>query len=537
MSSLNTYVNIVTNTPQVEQADPRQVENNAGGFTFELSPQSRLLRWLVLGSEGGTYYVAERKHTIENVDAAKAALDADPAGTVELIATVSESGRAPKNDQAILAIALACAHPTAKPYALQAIPRVCRTGTHLLQFVATVKRFRGWGRSLSAAVAAWYTSKPESKLCHQVTKYRQRGGMSHRDVLRLCHAKSEAHAGVFRWIAAGSAGAGQREFGGRSYGAVAIPDVLLAFDELQATDSVERVCELIAAHDFTHEMVPSKFIRDQRVWEALLPKIQYQALVRNLGRLGSIGLLTPLSETARLVATKLCDGDALRRSRIHPVGVLTARLTYARGRGIKGNMTWSAVAPVVDALESAFYASFAHIEPAGKRTLLALDVSGSMSGAVLGDGVLTARDASAVMAMVTARTEPAYAFMGFSHRPIELPITASMTLDEVLRTISGIPFGATDCGLPMVYASQRGLDVDTFCVYTDNETYIGPVHPHVAMRTYRRRVPDAKLAVIGMTSTGFTIADPTDTGMLDVVGFDAAAPAMLADFSAGRLTA
>jgi 60 kDa SS-A/Ro ribonucleoprotein len=36
-----------------------------------------------------------------------------------------------------------------------------------------------------------------------------------------------------------------------------------------------------------------------------------------------------------------------------------------------------------------------------------------------------------------------------------------------------------------------------------------------------------------MTSTGFTIADPTDAGMLDVVGFDSAAPAIMADFARG----
>jgi len=36
-----------------------------------------------------------------------------------------------------------------------------------------------------------------------------------------------------------------------------------------------------------------------------------------------------------------------------------------------------------------------------------------------------------------------------------------------------------------------------------------------------------------MTSNGFTIADPSDAGMLDVVGFDAAAPALIADFARG----
>jgi 60 kDa SS-A/Ro ribonucleoprotein len=33
-----------------------------------------------------------------------------------------------------------------------------------------------------------------------------------------------------------------------------------------------------------------------------------------------------------------------------------------------------------------------------------------------------------------------------------------------------------------------------------------------------------------MTGTPFTIADPNDAGMLDVVGFDSSAPAIMSDF-------
>jgi 60 kDa SS-A/Ro ribonucleoprotein len=38
-----------------------------------------------------------------------------------------------------------------------------------------------------------------------------------------------------------------------------------------------------------------------------------------------------------------------------------------------------------------------------------------------------------------------------------------------------------------------------------------------------------------MVSNDFTIADPDDAGMLDVVGFDTATPQILADFVAGRV--
>jgi 60 kDa SS-A/Ro ribonucleoprotein len=38
-----------------------------------------------------------------------------------------------------------------------------------------------------------------------------------------------------------------------------------------------------------------------------------------------------------------------------------------------------------------------------------------------------------------------------------------------------------------------------------------------------------------MTSNGFSIADPEDAGMLDMVGFDAAAPEIMREFALGRI--
>lgn len=48
-------------------------------------------------------------------------------------------------------------------------------------------------------------------------------------------------------------------------------------------------------------------------------------------------------------------------------------------------------------------------------------------------------------------------------------------------------------------------------------------------------IPDAKLVVMGMASTGFTIADPTDPGMLDICGFDSAVPELLKEFVLGNI--
>jgi len=78
----------------------------------------------------------------------------------------------------------------------------------------------------------------------------------------------------------------------------------------------------------------------------------------------------------------------------------------------------------------------------------------------------------------------------------------------------------------MVYALEHQLNVDVLVVYTVTEAYAGRAAPAAALREYRQqsRITDAKLIVCGMNSNGFTLADPEDAGMLDVVGFDSAAP-------------
>ena len=149
------------------------------------------------------------------------------------------------------------------------------------------------------------------------------------------------------------------------------------------------------------------------------------------------------------------------------------------------------------------------------------------------------------MALMTAATEENYHIVGFTAKDTAsgwsqgadltpLPLTPSMRLDDAVKAVSNLPFGGTDCALPMLHAMEKGLSVDAFVVYTDNETWAGQMHPVQALREYRTKtgIP-AKLVVVGMVSNGFSIADPNDGGMLDVVGFDAAAPAVMADFIRG----
>ncbi len=149
---------------------------------------------------------------------------------------------------------------------------------------------------------------------------------------------------------------------------------------------------------------------------------------------------------------------------------------------------------------------------------------------------MTPRTASAAMAMTIAKTEPNHGLYGFSNGLTPLRIHDRMRLDEVEQTIEKVYAGGTDCSLPFVHALQHKLPVDAFIVLTDNETNHG-THPSRAMQEYRQKMGiNAKLIVVGMTATNFTIADPKDPGMLDVVGLDTAVPELISNFIGDRFS-
>ncbi|HEX7653638.1 MAG TPA: TROVE domain-containing protein, partial [Verrucomicrobiae bacterium] len=479
-----------------------QVPNSAGGFVWALDDWARLDRFLILGAEGGTYYLGERKLIEQNHEAVVRCVKLDGMRTLDRIVAISDAGRAPKNDPAIFALALAVTHgvPEVRAHAFARLGEVCRTGTHLFHFAEYVNHLRGWGRGLRSAVGRWYVNRAAADLAHQAVKYQQRDGWSHGDLLRLAHPKapSAEHEAVFRWMLAGAGSGvlGEREVKRRVRGEVrvakyaaagALPALIDAFEQAKRATTAAEIVKLIEAHDLPREAVPTQWLNEMSVWAALLPRMPLNALIRNLGKMTSVGLVQSLGEAKQLVLRKLEDAAALKRARLHPLAILVAQKVYAQGHGDKGSLRWQPVNAVVAALDEAFYAAFANVQPAGKPVLLALDVSGSMAASMIAGTCLSAREASAAMALVTAATEADYEIIAFSagtggyggmHGGGEpgitrVKLTPRMRLDEVVKTVSAIPMGGTDCALPMLWAARQRLHVAGFVTYTDNETWAG----------------------------------------------------------------
>jgi 60 kDa SS-A/Ro ribonucleoprotein len=536
MNKINTSFLNETIT-QTEKLDDSQILNPAGGYVWQIDEMNQIRRFLMLGLTGGTYYAGERELTLNTAKVVSSMAISNGSALVEEIVKISVSGDAAKQDPLLFALAVAATKGSqeTKKMALAAMQVVCRIGTHLFTFVNYYDKLGGgWGRGMRNAVTKWYNDKSAGDLVYQITKYQQRGGWSHRDLLRLSHPRpvTSDHDKIFRYAVKG-----ELQF--------AKDDVMddAAFSRLEAIIQAKGVRDertmlrLILTHNLMREHVPTELQTSPLVQEALLNKMPFNAMIRNLNRMTASGLVAPMSNASKLILSKLTDEDALRKARVHPFNVLVALKTYASGAGVKGSLTWNPVQQIVDSLDDAFYATFKNVKPTGKNFLLGVDVSSSMTRTTVnGAPGITPRVAAAAMALVTANVEKNHLIMGFSTQFVDLKISPNMRLDTVIDKIAKVPFGRTDCAQPMLYAAQNNIPIDTFAIYTDNETYYGNVHPAQALKDYRKKMHrPSKLITCAFSGGKSTIADPNDAGMIDLAGFDSAAPQLIREFSLGNI--
>lgn len=502
---------------------------------YKIDPIKRIKRFLILGSDAGSYYATPHDLTMENAKCIVEAIDMDKGlDVVDLIRTVSVEGLAYRQTPTMFALAICtrCDKDDVRSKALTIVPDVCRTLAMLAEFLtfhqsamANMVKSTGWGHGLRKAISTIVNSPSGKQLAYQATKYKQRNGWSFRDVLRKGHPipRSIEHQQVLHYVTQG------KLTGPSDTETYKFLEAVVEANQSAITE--ERAVELISTFRLAWEHFPSELLKSQSLWKALLTmNMPMTAMIRNLGRMTTNGTIRPMNDATEIIVNQLRDETALRHARIHPFQVLLAMTTYASGHGVNGKQSWDPVPDIVAALEDAFYMSFKNVTPTGARTLLALDVSGSMEWSMLNHTNMSAAEAAAAMMMVTLRTEKSRFPMAFSHSMIPMPLYTYDSLEDVKRMARKITMGPTNCAAPMQYALENNIEVDAFIIYTDCETNTGP-SPMDALRTYREEmgIPNAKLVVVGMTSSGFSIADPTDFNTLDVVGFSADAPNVIAD--------
>ncbi|XP_076467424.1 RNA-binding protein RO60-like [Babylonia areolata] len=563
-----------TSAVKVPPGSQGSIDSAGNLMAYTITDDQQLMRFLILGTEGGSYYAREQELTSHSVQCVSRLLEAGEGEmVVDRVVEVVSKGRCIRMNTPLLVLALCCRSEDSKTKAaaFRAIMDVCTIPTHLFHFVDLIKLCRdpnhtaGWGRGLRRAVARWYNqfANNPQRLAMLVTKYRQRGGWSHADILRLGHVKpiNDAVGFILRYMSKGLQEARDYYLEDGVAGCTGhhLPHLLTylqAVEEvrhLQAPkrpaegegmdlgeeeDVVQRVISLVQQHDLVREHVPTGMLRFAGVWQSLLDKMPLMALMRNLNKITLTGLLDTTSNLDKVVS-KLTNKEAVRMSKVHPYAILTAWYTYRAGKGARGQLRWQPVPEVCEAMEQAFYMAFGNVLPTHKRILIALDVSSSMDWTPItgGRASVTPRLASVAMSLVTLHAESSVDMVAFTDFLLPLQLQKDCKLEEAVATVEGMPCGGTDCSKPMMWAIDNNKQYDVFVVYTDSETRFSSITPAAALNRYRKHsgIHNARLAVVGMSSGGFTIADPKDLNMMDVVGFDPDTPSVLQQFIAGTL--
>lgn len=667
--------------PQTCKYDINQVLNDAGGYVWKLPTLEHVNRYLVLGGakDMGNYY---RQSSDVNLECALSVLkmirDPDASQFVQLCAllkAVSVGGRAPKQEPVLLSLAAAIVfakNPAEKQIAFDTMKDCVRIPTHMFMLAGFVRdlsmskpenKGKGWGAGFRRAISQYYTSRNGRDLAFQMTKYQNREGWTHADIIRMIHidpttladdgarlmfdyvmmknarkAKVPSEKTLAALKASGkcilpnpfkaptkeeflaklnsietppiptqktlaqfatqtvavAATAATKSLVGGFVAAVtsvmpsaaatpkpapaptptsvvaAVADSdddeegggagkkqhhheltqlqqvahllkhLHAVHQAGEATNVPLACALIRSGRLVREHIPTSLFASREIWATLLETMPLEALLRNLGKMTQNGVA---GDKYKEIVARMSDQTAILKARIHPIKVLVASKVYKNGHGDLGSLSWVPNSFISNAFTTLFRLSYGNITPTGQSIMVAVDVSGSMSSAVLGSKVLTCRDASIAMALLYLETEKNVSVVGFSAGLTDMSGPSSrnqlrrgMTIDEGLAATNGMAFSSTDCVLPIHHAIKHNLKFDAFIVLTDNETYAPNEHPQSALVRYRQMMgTETKLIVIGMTGNCFTIVDPTDRKTLNLAGFDTSTPEIASMFLRGEI--
>lgn len=546
----------------------------AGGYLFKVKDIDYLDRILILGTNKNTYYSTAKELTKDAIEFLNNLIKENKGELiVNRIKEFYEQGRTPKQDPLLMALAIVChsenVEDRRKAYD---IVSGLRTLSHVYTwkgYQKTVFNTKGFGKLAKESMNKMFSTMSPMQLAYQITKYPHRSTPTEKwafmDLIRCTHLVSdkmpEEGQYVMKYAIKGFEEAEKWIQNHNDINTSPVIDYIRAVEKINSfKEEDKKFSEMIAIiydHNLVREVIPQFCLKYREFWTALLVNkektkvtMPLTALIRNLGTLSNKEVFED-KEIETLVCEHIKDENIIKKARLHPVNILIAYFTYKSGSAIKGKQEWSVNENIVKALNESFYKSFKYAKPTNKRIYHAIDCSGSMTSPVPCLPQISACQAAGCLAMTFARIEKNqefglftsnsnYSYGGYSRQVglTKANLTPNLTFEEVTKEIQKNNFGSTDCSLPIENAikeykeskGERG-NYDAFIVYTDNETYAGRRHPVEALKEYRELTNnDVKMVVIATDPSSSSIADPTDCGMLDIVGFDTNAPEIIMNF-------
>lgn len=464
-------------------------------------------RYLILGTTSSYYHVHTPNHGRIHDCIRILAHDGRAEDMIEEIVRVVDDRVAVCDKYAVRALAwMLCYAPHTRSMILwDTLHMVCRTWHSLIEFVHFMPP--SWGRGTRRALERWLHRFDAKELAMQMlTKRSCKNRITPRNLLRLAHPRplTMEHIELFSCLANNGWYGGDTTY-------------LSDLDRIRRPwfVNLEEAIEVVKTHKMKWEHIGNaKLLREGALWNAMMGHVSQREILQNFHRIVGVH-----SVQWNILRARLTDRATMIHEHIQPLEV-----THARHRIAEAEASTNAevVADAESILEEVFYMSFDGLQTTSKRYLLALDVSGSMAcSPCIGAPHMSAREASAVLAMCFTRSEPFVHTLAFSDHFRYLPIHRHNTLPEVLGHISHLSFDDTDCSALITHAYKNNIVVDCFVVITDGDL-THRIRPSQMLRDYQAKFnTNAKMVIVSSSSSEVYVASTMDDSMLDIVGINA----------------
>lgn len=241
---------------------------------------------------------------------------------------------------------------------------------------------------------------------------------------------------------------------------------------------------------------------DAKAWESVIPQMGYMALLRNLRNFDEAGISE--SMVAQVIA-KLTDPEQVEKSRQFPIRFLSAIKHLA-------SLRWSS------ALETALQHSLANVPALPGRTLIMVDVSGSMFGGWGDKSTVQNADIACVFGSALALRAENPTLVAYSSQGVGLDVPkggAVLLLSKQCQSWPGAGQGTNTGGILNEAEAQQG-PFDRIVLLTDEQHrgYVQTACPLVYTFNIAGYVPagmeqgeKGRYAFGGLTDAGFRIIE------------------------------
>lgn len=466
--------------------------NEAGAPAYSLTSEQALAQLAVTGCLNGTYYATAK-------DQLDAVLDLANKCEPEFVAKVAVYARHQGSMKDMPA--LLCAVLAVKDGELlqKVFGQVIDNGKMLRNFVQIVRSGVVGRKSLGTMprrlVRQWLAERSMDQLFHASLGQKP----SLRDIIRMVHPKP--------------ADAQRRNFYAYLLGK--------PFDRDQLPDEVRQL-ELFKSDEASLPDINFQFLSalplTSAEWRVIAQRASWTTLRMNVNTFQRHGVFD-CDETTMLIAERLADPQRIIKAKAFPYQIMTTLL----------NIRYDAPGILRDALEQAMEIATANVPALPGKTVLAIDVSGSMHSPVTGyrqgsSSATTCLDAAAVMAAAVLRRNPDATVMPFHWEVVQTDIDPNASIVSISQQLRELPSGGTNCSVVLKELNRQRASADTVIYFSDNESWIdadGTGMSTGTLREWRRfkaRNPNAKLICIDIQPYT-TVQAPVADDVTHVGGF------------------